>query len=292
MKKILITGKDSYIGTFFENSLKKWPKQYDVNTVGTMNDEWKAISFSEYDVVFHVAGIAHVSTDSKMESLYMKVNRDLAIKVARKAKLDGIKQFIFMSSIIVYGDDGSMGEKKFIKKSTIPCPANIYGKSKLEADLSIQKMTDNRFKPVIIRTPMVYGPGCKGNFFKLIKLVKVSPIFPGIENERSMIYIDNLCEFLRLCVNNKVTGVFFPQNSEYVSTKEIVKLAAECIEKKIYFINWFNPLLRLMSKKGGFINKVFGNKLYEKNIMEEFGFDYCIKDINESIKESVWGRNI
>ena len=289
MKKILITGEGSYIGTSFENWLKQWPEQYAVCTVGTMHDEWRAFSFAGFDAVLHVAGIAHVSADPKMEGLYYKVNRDLAIDVAKKAKSVGIKQFTFMSSMTIYGDDGRIGEKLVITKDTVPQPENSYGRSKLEADLVIQKMADDKFKPIIIRTPMVYGQGCKGNFPKLVKLAKVCPVFPDIENERSMIYIDNLCEFLRLCVNNEVTGVFFPQNKEYVSTKEIINIAAECMGKRVYFVKWFNPVLRLLSKRIGFVNKVFGNKVYERGLMEGLTYNYCVNSFHESIKESIRG---
>ncbi|NLK95370.1 MAG: NAD-dependent epimerase/dehydratase family protein, partial [Clostridiales bacterium] len=131
MKNILITGANSYIGTSFENWLKKWPEEYAIDTVDTKNDIWRSKDFSSYDVVFHVAGIAHVSTDPKMEDLYYKINRDLTIEIAKKAKSEGVKQFIFMSSIIVYGDSSHINKKRVIDKNTIPVPSNFYGKSKL-----------------------------------------------------------------------------------------------------------------------------------------------------------------
>lgn len=290
-KKILIVGANSYIGTSFEKWLLKNSDSYKVNIIGTLKDEWKTISFADYDSILHVAGIAHVSADPKMESLYYKINRDLAIEVASKAKSEGVAQFIFMSSIIIYGKDGRIGEKRVITKSTEYAPVDFYGRSKLEADLGIQELVSEKFKPVIIRTPVVYGPGCKGNFPKLIKLTKKSPVFLDIENQRSMIYIDNLCEFLRLIVDNESSGVFYPQNKEYVSTSEVVLTAANIMNKKVYMINALNVLLKAVASKVELLNKVFGNKVYDKRLSDQFGWKYCIVSFEQSVEETVRGIN-
>ena len=132
---------------------------------------------------------------------------------------------------------------------------------------------------------MVYGPNCKGNFPRLIKLAKFFPIFPSISNQRSIIYIDNLTEFLRIAINSEMSGIFFPQNKEYVSTKEIIDLMAKNMGKKVFFVSFFNPFLRLLSRRLNLINKVFGNKVYDKRLSPKE--DYCIVDFNESIKKSL-----
>lgn len=283
-KKILIFGAGSYIGTKFQEYLKN-DKEYEIDVMDSMNKEWNKADFSKYDVIYHVAGIAHVSADPKMEGLYYKVNRDLPIEVASKAKKENVKQFIFMSSMIIYGADGKIGQNKIINDKTEKNPIDFYGKSKLEADEAIQKLADENFKTVIIRTPMVYGPGCKGNFPKLKKLAKLSPIFPNIYNERSMIYIDNLCEFLKQTIDKEETGIFYPQNKEYASTKEIIKEMAKCMNKKVFCIKLFNPLLKLLSKKINYINKIFGNKVYDKKISGDF--NYCVVNFEESIRRSI-----
>lgn len=283
-KKILIFGEGSYIGNNVKEYLKN-NNNYNIETIDSMNEEWRKKDFSTYDVIYLVAGIAHVSADPKMEQLYYKVNRDLPIEVAKKAKAEKVKQFIFMSSMIIYGADGKIGENKVINEKTEKKPIDFYGKSKLEADEEIQKLSEEGFKTVIVRTPMVYGPNCKGNFSKLKKIAKISPIFPDIENNRSMIYIDNLCEFLKQIIDKEEKGVFYPQNKEYVSTKDIIKAMAECMHKKIFFIKLFNPLLKLLSKKINYINKVFGNKVYNKELSGDFS--YCVVDFEESIRRSV-----
>lgn len=281
MKKILITGAGSYIGTSLENWLAKESDKYKVDTVDMKDGLWKEKDFSEFDVVFHVAGIAHVSSDPKMEDLYYKVNRDLTIETAEKAKAEGVKQFIFMSSIIVYGDSSS--SKRVIDQNTVATPSNFYGNSKLQAEEGIKPLETDRFKVVTLRPPMIYGKGSKGNYPRLAKLAQKLPIFPDIENERSMLHIDNLCEFIRLMIENEESGLFFPQNKEYVNTSEMVKLIAEVHGKKVKLTKMFNPVLKLMGLKVGLINKVFGNLVYEKS-MSEYKMDYRVADLRETIE--------
>ena len=279
MKKILITGKDSYIGTSLEKWLSQWPDKYTVDTVDMTSASWKEKDFSKYDVVFHVAGIAHVSSDPKLKNLYYKVNRDLTIATARKAKNEGVQQFIFMSSIIVYGDSPSNG---VIDRNTVPKPSNFYGDSKLQAEEGIKPLENESFKIVILRPPMIYGKGSKGNYPRLAKLARKVPVFPDIDNQRSMLHIDNLCEFIKLMIDNKESGLFFPQNKEYVKTSEMVRLIADVHGKKIRLTKVFNPFIKLMYRIGT-VNKVFGNMVYDKSMSEYDKGNYQLKDLRESI---------
>ena len=282
MKKILITGAFSYIGMSFEKWLLKEPDKYIVDTVDMKTNSWKEKDFSEFDVVFHVAGIAHIKETSKNKDLYYKVNRDLAYETAKKAKEDGVGQFIFLSSISVYGI-----EKGIINKST-PLKANsAYGNSKAEAEELINKLQDDLFTVAILRPPMVYGKGCMGNYPRLAKLALKTPVFPSVDNKRSMIYIDNLSEFVKQLIDNRSGGVFFPQNAEYVNTSEIVRLIAEFHGKKIVMTKLFNPLLRLLNVS--VVNKVFGNLMYEMS-MSSFESDYRICGFRESIKMTEGAR--
>jgi UDP-glucose 4-epimerase len=280
MKKILITGANSYIGTSVEKWLLKEPEKYKVDTVDMKDNSWKEKDFSGYDVVFHVAGIAHVSSDPKMEDLYYKVNRDLAIETAEKAKRDGVRQFIFMSSIIVYGNSDI--EKGVIDRNTVPEPANFYGNSKLQAEKGMLPLSDESFKIVILRPPMIYGKGSKGNYPRLSKAAQKLPFFPDYENKRSMLHIDNLCEFIKVMIDNEETGLYFPQNKEYVKTSALVKAIAEVHGKKIWMTELFNPVLRLMCGIG-IVNKVFGNLVYEKSMSDYDKANYRIRTFRESI---------
>lgn len=286
MKKILITGANSYIGTSFEKwvSQEQFCGKYSVDTVDMIDGTWRNKDFSKYDVVFHVAGIAHVSTDPKMEALYYKVNRDLTIETAKKAKIEGVKQFIFMSSIIIYGDSSNINKKRIIDKNTIPQPSNFYGKSKLQAEEGLRPLMSENFKVVVLRPPMIYGKGSKGNYPKLSSYAQKLPIFPDVDNQRSMLYIDNLCEFIRLMIDNNENGLFFPQNSEYVKTAEMVKLIAESHGKKIKLTKIFNPSLKLMGNFVGVVNKAFGNLVYDKKMSDYMNWIYCVKDFKQSIE--------
>lgn len=282
MKKILITGANSYIGTSFENWLSKYPDRYIVNTVDMMNDSWKNMDFSPYDVVFHVAGIAHIKETKKNSELYYKVNRDLVYETAKKAKKDGIRQFIFLSSMSVYGID-----KGIIDQHTTLNPKSNYGKSKLQAEKLILSLEENDFKISIIRPPMVYGRGCKGNYPRLAKLALKSPIFPNINNIRSMIFIDNLCEFIRILIDDCSSGVFFPQNKEYVRTSEMVRLISEVHGKKVKLTKLFNPIIKKINLN--IFNKVFGNLIYDMKL-SDYDKEYRICDFYESINKTESGK--
>lgn len=282
MKRILITGANSYIGTSFEKWMTQWPEEYQIDSVGTRNDEWKELDFSPYDTIFHVAGIAHQDTKADQEELYYKVNRDLTIEVAKKAKSEGVKQFIFMSSMIIYGASSKIGETKIITRETIPEPINFYGNSKLQAEQGILPLQSDDFSVLVIRPPMIYGKGSKGNYPLLAKFAKIVPIFPDIDNQRSMLHIDNLTEFVRLMVDNEEKGIFFPQNKEYVKTSEMIRLIAKYHRKKIRLVRVFNPSLRAIGLKMELINKVFGNLVYEQEI-SFYRINYQIKNLQDSI---------
>lgn len=285
MKRILITGKNSYIGNSFKKWVSKWPDKYRTYSISVRGDEWRKHDFSQYDVLLHCAGIAHVSAKPKMAKEYYRVNRDLAIDIAKKAKKENVRQFIFMSSIIVYGESGKINEKKVIDIDTQPEPSNFYGDSKLQAEKGIKLLETDDFKIAILRPPMIYGKDSKGNYQKLSKLAKVTPIFPDIDNQRSMLHIDNLCEFLRLIIDNEDRGVFFPQNDEYVKTSEMVRLIANVNGKKIKLIKNMDFLFRFLSGRINIINKVFGNLVYEKG-MSLYKENYIVRNFKESIEIS------
>ena len=280
MKRILITGANSYIGTSFENYMKKYDG-YSIDTLDMIDGSWREKDFSGYDVVFHVAGIAHadvgkVSDDVKKK--YYDVNTDLTVEVCKKAKKDGVTQFIFMSSIIVYGS-----KNEVITKNTVPMPDNFYGDSKLQADLKIHELKSSDFNVVSIRPPMIYGKNSKGNYPKLIKLAKCVPTFPEYSNQRSMLYIENLCEFIKIIIDNNEKGYFYPQNKEYVNTSNLVKRVSEIYGKKVVFTKIFNPFIRVF-KIHPLVNKLFGNLMYDMKMSDYKNFSYCIYDFDESIR--------
>ena len=289
MKKILITGAGSYIGTSFENYINtNFPDKYTVETVDMIGGGWKEKDFSPYDTVFHVVGIAH-SDNGKIapekEKLYYSVNTELTSAAAEKAKSDGARQFIFMSSAIVYGNSAPIGKTKIITADTPVSPANCYGDSKVQAEKRLKLLEDENFKVVILRSPMIYGKGSKGNYPLLAKLALKLPFFPRVQNERSMLYIENLCEFVRLMIENEESGTFFPQNSEYSNTSELVEMIAAAHGKKIKLVGGFTRLLKIMSCFTGLANKAFGNLTYERSI-SDYKENYRVAELGDSVKRT------
>lgn len=287
MKKILITGANSYIGTSFEKYIKtNYPDSYSVDTVDMINGSWREKSFADYDVVFHVAGIAHSDSgkiSKEKEKLYYAVNTDLTVETAKKAKADGVRQFIFMSSAIVYGNSAPIGKKKIITRDTPVSPANCYGDSKVQAENGLRPLNDETFRGVILRPPMIYGKGSKGNYPTLSKYAQKLPFFPDVKNERSMLYIENLCEFVRLMVENEENGTFWPQNAEYSNTSEMVKMIAEAHGKRIRLVKGFDWLLKILGHISGKVNKAFGNLTYEADI-SVYRNRYACVTLAESIR--------
>lgn len=281
MKRILITGAGSYVG----ESVKKYMMthgDYRIDAVDTMGDAWKKADFAQYDVVYHVAGIAHVNADPKMEALYYKVNRDLTIEVAKAAKAAGVKQFIFMSSQIVFHESQSL-KTEVLTTATKENPNGFYGDSKLQAENGIKPLADEKFKVCILRPCMIYGPNAKGNFPRLAKLASKVPVFPEWHNKRSMLYIDNLAEFVKQCVDRELEGTFYPQNREQADTVEIIRFFAKAAGHKVWITRLLNPFVWLGSFVLQPINKMFATYYYDPS-MSKYDFEYQDVSFEESLK--------
>lgn len=296
VKKVLITGAGSYIGESFTSYASTHYPSLSISAVDMLDGSWRKADFSPYDIVYHVAGIAHAdvgNVDEATKEKYYKVNTDLAVEVARKCKAEGVKEFISMSSMIVYGDSAPYGKKKVVDEHTVPHPANFYGDSKLQADVAVRDMADDGFKVIVLRPPMIYGKGSKGNYPTLAKLAKKLPVFPRIENERSMLHIDNLCEFLCqiMLVEFKTPSVvLIPQNAEWTKTSEMVRKIGEVCGKSIKLLKVLNPAVWLGSKVpgkiGGLVNKAFGNSCYAQSMSVYEGIDYQKVSLKESIRRT------
>ena len=283
MKRVLITGANSFVGMNVEKWLLKTPEEFEVDTVDTMNEAWKQADYTKYDAIFHVAGIAHVNPKPEMAPLYYKVNRDLAIEVATWAKEHGVKQFIYMSSKIVYQSSKSL-KGDVVTKTTEPNPNDFYGDSKLQAERELNELNCETFKVCNLRPPMIYGLNNKGNLPRLAWLAQRVPVFPAWHNKRSMIYVDNLAEFIKQIILRDMSGTFYPQNKEYADTVELVRYFAKKYNHKVWITKGLNPFVWL----GGFflkpICKMFSNSYYEQD-MSDYGFDYQVATFIDSLKD-------
>lgn len=286
MKKVLITGTGSYIGTkvqhWLEASCNGEKKLFQVDAVDTIDNHWKQADFSQYDVVYNVAGIAHVKAAAGEAPLYYAINKDMVIEIAKAAKAAGVKKFIHMSSMIVYKEVKTLNGKQ-IHIDTKPEPNGCYGDSKLQGELGVNALADATFKVCIIRPPMIYGPGCRGNFPRLVWLAQKTPIFPAWHNKRSMLYIDNLCEFVKQLILHEVEGTVYPQNAEYADTCEIIRYYAKVSGKKIWITKLFNPLIWLLGDHVRVIGKMFSDSTYDME-MSEYPFEYRVKSLKESFE--------
>lgn len=262
-KRVLITGSGSYVGGWVKRRLEEEPEKFEVEEVSVRGGAWRSLDFSRFDSVFHVAGIAHVSADPKMEPEYMRVNRDLAVEVGERAKAAGAGQFVFMSSAIVYGEAAPAGSGVGITPETPPEPSNFYGRSKLEAEEGLRALGSPAFKVAVLRCPMVYGPGCKGNFPLLASLSRRSLVFPKVGNRRSAVYVGNLAELVALLVLDGGGGLFWPQDGEYLETGGIVRALGEAQGRSVRLTGALAPLARLASRHTSVGRKAFGDLWYD-----------------------------
>lgn len=297
MKRILITGVNSYIGTNVDRYLQEYnagqgKECYRIDSISQRDEYWKNYDFAPYDTVLDVTGIAHVDVEKVSEAereRYYQINWKLAVQTAQKAKQEGVKQFVYFSSSIVYGDSAPIGEQKHITAKTRPSPSNFYGDSKWQAEQELMTLADEKFQVAILRLPFVYGNGCKGNYVTLSKIAKKLPAFPSVRNERSMLYIENLNEFLRLLLDDGGGGLFFPQNPEYCSTAEMVQAIGEANGRKLYLWGILNPFVKLAAKCPGrigrLINKAFGSLTYDCSLSKALG-DYQLYGLQDSIRET------
>lgn len=283
MKKVLITGANSYIGCSFEAYVKEhYAQEISVDTVDMIDGSWREKDFSEYDVVFHVAGIVHQKKGAVSDEIYYRVNRDLVLETAQKAKNEGVRHFVFLSTMSVYGILTG-----YIDSDTVPMPRNVYGRSKLEAEEKLKNIQSTDFKVTIIRPPMIYGKGCKGNFVTLSKIAHKIPIFPNLKNQRSMLYINSLNIFLYHVIEKEFTGVLLPQDGSFVCTYDMVKILASLQGKKILGIKILNPILGILAKNVSIFQKVFGSLCYEQGVSKLEGVEYQCYTLEEALKEIV-----
>ena len=259
-KRILVAGAGSYIGQSFIEYMSQF-RNYVVDDIKTTDSDWKKADFSKYDAVYDVAGIAHIKETSENKHLYYEVNRDLAVELAKKAKEEGVKQFIYLSSMSVYGLTVGV-----INGATPVNPINAYGKSKLEAEQLLWRLNDENFTVAIVRPPMVYGKDCKGNYQMLRKFALKAGFFPKYNNERSMLFIDNLSSAIRGIIHNEESGLYFPQNINYVCTHEMVRSISLLNGRKLSESALLNPFISFATKKITVFQKVFGSLTYERSL--------------------------
>lgn len=261
--KLLITGSSGFVGSYFIN---KYKEKYEIETFSFLKNDINGLDCSNVNVVFHLSALVHQISGASAEE-YENINVIQTLLLAKRAKESGVKQFIFMSTVKVYGEETN---SKYSENS-ICNPEDEYGKSKLKAELELQKLEEQNFKVSIIRTPIVYGYGVKANIKNLVNLVnKVSLLpFGKIENKRSMVYIGNLCHIVDEIITQQKSGVFLVSDDEPLSTSKLINLISKNLDKKIYLLKipFFESLLKIL--KPSFHKRLYGSLEVDNSITKQ-----------------------
>jgi UDP-glucose 4-epimerase len=278
---LLITAEHSYIG----NAVAAWLKTHSSIRVIQQSLRQHALAqlnWQGIDAVFHVAGIAHLSKKKSMVTQYIQVNRDLAIDVAKKAKASGVKHFIFASTMAIFGKDIPIGRIQPIQTSKIQ-PTDIYGQTKYEADIAIQGLASHDFIVTTLRLPMIYGPNAKGNFPKLEAIAKKMMIIPNINNQRSVLHIDNLARCIHYVMLNPYAGVIYPQDPLYFKTTEFILAYRRLHHLRTLVVPGMTFFIKFLAIVLPFLNKVYGNKYYDVSLNPPFANQYQSMDWQQYI---------
>lgn len=282
MKKILIAGAGSYIGSRLEGWLNRWPRAYDVRKVSLRQQGWQAL-IGDCDAVVQVAGVAHRKEEADA-ALYYKVNRDMAYETARLAKAAGAGQFIYLSSMSVYGRVTG-----HIDRDTPLSPNTHYGRSKLAAEALLAALAGDSFQVAVVRPPMVFGPGCKGNYPRLARLAQKAPCFPKFAGERSMLYVDHLCEAIRLMIDQGGGGCYYPQDRDYYNVPQLMAWIAQAHHKKLRLLPGMGKLIGLLARREGTLGKVLGSLTYDRALPGAPG-PYQLNDNQEAVRLTETGE--
>lgn len=290
IKRILITGKSSYIGTHLYGWIKQYYPEWNAEMADIRDDKWKNIDLGNVDAIVHIAGLVH-HPEVTDYSAYKSINTDLTASLAKRAKDNGVRQFVFLSTMAVYG----VGKKlcpNIIDEYTIPNPSSAYGESKYCAEKELLLLSDDSFTVSIVRPPNVYGANCKGRYITGFKsLVKKSPIIPNAYNncKQSMLYIDNLSNLICLLISKCIDGTFMPQDDQSVSAVDLMKCIANALNKKLIFSNLLGRVMYFFSYFP-IVNKVYGGVEYSKELSAIPEIDYQVVSLNEGIERTITGK--
>ena len=316
MKKICITGANGFIGKTLYKSLKA-PDNHIRGFVRAMDlynnsSETEYISVGDigsktnwkdhlngFDCVIHCAGLTHQMSSIKDINVYNLVNIDGTKRLAEHAVEAGIKRLVFLSSVKVNGESTyQINMKQKFSYEDKPNPQDLYAKSKLGAEKVLWKISlRTGLEVVVVRLPLVYGNGAKGNLARLIKLVKLGIPLPlgMIDNQRSMIGIDNLVDLLIHCIDHpEASGkTFLTSDGEDISTPELIKLIASSMGKKANLFPLPIFILKFLGTifgKSEEINRLAGSLRIDNNYTKEILNWTPPVSVEEGIRRMVQGK--
>lgn len=288
MNRVLIVGSHSYLGTALAAHLAQWPEEYRVESMSVRDDGWRSACFEGLDAVYYTAALVHQEQDKHdpaQKEAYFRINARLPVELAQKAKEAGVRQFVFLSTMAVYGRTAPFGKTVTITKDTPLCPQDLYGLSKAKAEEGLLALEDNAFHVALLRPPMIYGKGCKGNYQQLRKLALKMPCFPKIGNCRSMLYVGNLNCLVKQLLDSGSGGIFCPQDGEYTDTGRMVQTIARLHGRSLPLLpgfGWALSLLRPLTPK---IDKAFGSLCYDR-ALSRYDRPYQVYSPEQALQET------
>lgn len=278
-KTLMITGASGFVGS---NFIEKYKDEYSIITVCLIEKAPEELDYNDVDCILHLAALVHQMKGAPEEK-YFEVNTELTKRLAEAAKKNGVKHFVFYSTVKVFGYDGDLYNHNIILDADSPCnPSDPYGASKYEAEKVLRGMEDEDFIVATIRPPMIYGPGVKGNMQSLIKLVDKLPILPFDyeDNKRSIVFTDNLLALTSRVIKNIERGIFIAQDEKPVSIKEIVEGIAEGLGKKRVLIKYPRFIYMLMCKvKPNIMVRLYGSLQFEVTKGKKVSMKQGIKEM-------------
>ena len=252
--KVIVTGANGFVGTRF---MQYNQARFQLEPLSLRSVDWSKVNLAGIDAVVHLAGKAH-DMHSTNDAEYFEINYDLTKKLADKAREQGVPHFIYISTVKVYGDE----DREVLNEQSDCHPEDAYGKSKLQAELYLRSIENNQFRVAIVRPPLVYGPGVKGNLIRVLGLAGTNlPLpFARTANKRSMVYLDNLVELLNSILEKRSSGTFVAGDEHTVSTEELIAEIRRAMHKKPRLIS-IPALARsiLRKLKPAFYKRLFGS---------------------------------
>ncbi|MDP2076952.1 MAG: NAD-dependent epimerase/dehydratase family protein [Sulfuricurvum sp.] len=281
--KILLTGANGFVGSYL---LDKYRLEYQIKTFSFLFDNFDSLDLRSINAIIHLSALVH-QMDGANASEYEKVNVVQTLQLAKKAKGAGVRHFIFMSTVKVYGE-----ESDTVYTETTPChPRDDYGMSKLNAEQALQALEDEYFTVSIIRTPIVYGAGVKANIKNLINLIQKVPVLPfgNTNNQRSMVYIGNLCALIKSIFEQRASGIFLACDDTSLSTTQFIREITSALEKECYLVDipFFENLLKHL--KPTFHQRLFGNLIVDNTLTKQRLQFHNPYTVQEGIKRMIEG---
>ena len=274
MKSVLVTGASGFVGRALVPRLRAAGYRVSVSTrdraaasildadaihvttpLGPETD-WRP-ALGGVEAVVHLAARVHVMDGSDAEAAHRQANAAGTLHLAEAAVAAGVGRFIFLSTIKVNGERTSVTP---FRESDVPTPADAYARSKWEAETDLARIAEHTgLEVVVMRPPLVYGPGVGGNFLTLLNICQARMPLPlaGVANRRSLIYVGNLADAIVHCLDHPTAAgeTYLLRDGEDISTPELVRYTARALGRSVWIFRLPVSVLRLV---GGLIGKSAG----------------------------------